>query len=552
MSRTTAPESRIRDIALEDIDRSRNHRIPRPGDAERLEALKQSIEACGQLQPVRVYERGDDQKDPKHKELYILGFGARRCAAMELLDKKTIRAVVFPPSTDAEIAQARAVENIHRQDITPLEEVQAVADVLEAIHADPAFTGDPYEEAATRLGCEAVWVKDRDYLHRLTKPVQKFASRSGLPAGHLRELAKVGDPADQMRLACEAAGAPSHAFPSDPKEPKLAEWQRKLQEDYFAEYLDGKVQRWTLSYLKDQVARVQLSLKTIPWQFDQPIQFGATKLRKCAGCPHNSESDRTLFGIDEDAANPQGYCLNASCYNAKCEAVEAAKAQVLKKISGHEDQTPEAIRKVSPDWLKETTVVGYVKRQLEKTANAKSENGKTTTRQPRTVPAGRSLTDHEQALQKFAEAFGAWQQRAYAAVLKGINVDPLFRVNWCVLLGVPAFWEQPRMEVPSVQTYSAEPTTKEPVLPALPAEIEQAIRAAFKGTRNGWIDLLKEYPQINPDQRPGLGMPHPRVLELLAEQVTVKLPPMPEWKPVSPQSTPTAEATAKPAEAIGK
>ena len=285
MSRSNS-ESRIRDIAIADIDRSRNHRIPRPGDAERIEWLKLSIQACGQLlQPVRVYERGEDQKDPKHKQPYILGFGDRRCTAMELLGHTTIRAVVFPPATDAEIAQARAIENLHRQDISPLEEVLAVSDVLEAIKAEPTFTGDPYEEAAARLGCEIVWVKDRDYLHRLTKPVQQFALRSWLPAGHLRELAKLGDPKEQMRLACEAVGAPPHAFPSDPKNQKLEDWQRQLQDIYFAELADGKVQRWPLLHLKHEVGKVQLSLRQIPWEFDQPVEFGAPSCEVCRLSP---------------------------------------------------------------------------------------------------------------------------------------------------------------------------------------------------------------------------------------------------------------------------
>src|ERR1041384_74066 len=116
-------EPRLREIPLEDIDRSRNHRIPKPGDAEKLEGVRKSIEACGQLQPVRVYERGEDQKDKRHKEPYILGFGNRRCKAMEMLGHKTVLAVIYPPASDADIAQARAVENIHREDITPLEEV---------------------------------------------------------------------------------------------------------------------------------------------------------------------------------------------------------------------------------------------------------------------------------------------------------------------------------------------------------------------------------------------------------------------------------------------
>jgi ParB/RepB/Spo0J family partition protein len=297
----------IRDIALDEIDRSRNHRIPMVGDAERIESMNASIQACGQLQPVRVYERGPDQKDDKHDEKYILGFGSRRCAAMELLGRKTVRAIVFTPVSDAEIAQARAVENLHRQDITPLEEVLAVADVLEAIKADEKFTGDPYEEAATRLARPVSWVKDRDYLHRLTKQVQHFALRSGWPAGHLRELAKVGDEVEQLRLACESVGAPSWCFAATEMEAKLADHAHDMQEGYFAELADGKVTRWPLSKLKEEICKVSLSLKVIPWEFDRSVEHGGVKLRKCAGCPHNSETDQTLFGIDENSTNPRGF-----------------------------------------------------------------------------------------------------------------------------------------------------------------------------------------------------------------------------------------------------
>ena len=96
-------EIKLREIALDQIDRTRNHRIPRPGDAQRLTELKKSIEAGGQLQPIRVYQRGKNQEDKKQKEPYILGFGNRRCSAVELLGHKTILAIVFPPATDAEI-----------------------------------------------------------------------------------------------------------------------------------------------------------------------------------------------------------------------------------------------------------------------------------------------------------------------------------------------------------------------------------------------------------------------------------------------------------------
>jgi len=535
----STPESRIREIAIADIDRSANHRLPRIGDAERLEAIKQSIAACGQLQAIRVYERADGQKSKKQKP-YILGFGARRCAAMEALERTTIQAVVFPPATDAEIAQARAVENLHRQDITPLEEVQAVADVLEAIKADTAFTGDPYEEAAARLGCDSTWVKDRDYLHRLSKPVQRFALRSGLPAGHLRELAKLGDPAEQMRLACESIGAPPHAFAASAKDAKVPDWQERLQEEFLTHLADGKVHRWALGQLKEHVARVQLSLRQIPWDFDQPISFGATKLRKCSGCPHNSETDRTLFGIDEDAANPNGFCLNPSCYNAKHAAVDAAKEQVLRKVSSKDDQTPSAIRKLAPAWLKENTVVGYIQRQLEK-AHKEAANAAESSPKP---GHGRVPTELERALEAYGQAFSAWQEKAFKAILKGVNSDPAYRLSWCVLMGVSSIWTHPRVHIPRITAYRLNPVTEEPILPPLPPVVENSIRIAFKGDRGAWLAMMKEEEQFGFGHYGVPDTPHPRVLEVLAEMMELKLTPMPAWK-----SPATEGAKAKPVEA---
>ena len=525
-------ETRIQEIAIADIDRSRNHRIPRVGDGQRLDAIKASIEACGQLQPVRVYERGSDQKDSKHKEPYILGFGARRCKAMELLGRTTIQAIIFPQSSDAQIAQARAVENLHRQDITPLEEVQAVADVLEAIKADPAFTGDPYDEAAARLGCEPTWVRDRDYLHRLTKPVQKFALRTGIPAGHLRELAKVGDPREQMRLACESIGAQAHVFPAE-KEERLEKWQQESQERFFAALDDGKVQRWPLIQLKDQVAKVRLSLRQIPWHFEQPVVFGSTKLRKCAGCPHNSETDRTLFGIDEDAANPQGFCLHPACYNAKYSAVEAVKEQIFKKINSKDDQSPASIRKFSPEWIKEATVVGYVQRQLEK-AKAKG-NGKSAASPEPDVRPPDPRQRHISALQQYSQLVTDWHKTAFATLWKAINREPFHQMSWCLLMGIATFHQQPRLELVDDQ----------PVLPPLPESIEQMIRQAFKCNRSVWTAILKGQRLVDPFELEPLDFIHPRAMELLAEATGAKLEPIPQWQAPVQEPAPAEPAVSQ-------
>ena len=58
---------------------------------------------------------------------------------------------------------------------------------------------------------------------------------------------------------------------------------------------------------------------------------------------------------------------------------------------------------------------------------------------------------------------------------------------------------------------------------------------AFKGTRAAWIELLKDEEQFGFGHFGLPELPHPRVLELLAEMMQVKMPAMPVWKrPASP------------------
>lgn len=528
----------VREIAIKDIDRSRNYRMKESDDAARIEALAESIKVAGQLQDVRVYERGPDQKDAKRKEPYILGFGGRRCEALLLIGMSTVRAVVYPAATDAEIEQARAVENLHRKDISPLEEVQAVANLLDALKRDKAFAGDPYEEAATRLARSVTWVKDRDYLHRLTKPVREFVARAGLPAGHLREIAKVGDPQEQLRLACEAAGAQASPFDAADDDGDNAA-AREARQEYFKKLADGGVQRWTLSRLKQKVELLKRSLKVVPWEYAEPVEHGDVTLRACAGCPHNSETDRTLFGVEAEADNPRGYCLDISCFEAKRAAVEAAKAAVYKKIARRRDQTPTAIKRAAPSWIKDTSVVGHVQRELKKAAeNTEVPKAKTPARDHQ---GGRKLTDHEEAVVKFAEALEKWYRKSFDAVLKGINADPVYRVGWCLLAGTEAYHRQDNWKIPYIDRHANEPCTDDPTLPPLPNKIAQAIELAMKGTRAAWIELAGWNKQGDPDYREQVGPIHTDALLLLAERVGVKLSKTPEWKaPVPADATESA------------
>jgi ParB/RepB/Spo0J family partition protein len=527
----------IRDVRIDQIDRSRNHRLKQDGDGDRIESLKQSIAACGQLQPVRVYERGEHQQSERHSEPYILGFGARRCAAMLALGHETIRAVVYPPASDAEIEQARAVENLHRQDISPLEEVQAVDAVLSKLKEDASFTGDPYEEAATRLAKSVAWVKDRDYLFRLSPAVQKFAMKTSIPAGHLRELAKVGDDREQMRLACESVGAPPWYFVPREGQKQLDEHIQQLQTDWLATMQQGKMTRVPLTKLKADVAKVMLSLKVIPWEYARPIELGEVKLRRCAGCPHNSETDRTLFEIEADEKNPRGFCLNRSCYEQKHELAQQAKEATLKKIARRTVQTPEAIRKAAPTWMKESSVVGFVKRQLEK---AKSPEGEVVKKPRRDPYAPRELTVYEKHLQQFGAKVDQWQGDVFERILDAVNTDTRFKIAWTLLMAVPEFSEHAGWDIPKPSVYGTV-TTEEPTLATFDAAVGEAIDVMFSGSRQQIAELMGRVTIIDPSEWRAFHIPHPDALAKLARHLKLDIGEPPVWALPEGVEKPTGE-----------
>jgi len=93
--------------------------IDRPVDVARLEVqsteienLADSIRERGLLQPIKVARKG---------ERYTIIFGERRFLACKMLERKTISATVVDAS-DEEIAIDRAIENIQRVNLTPVEE----------------------------------------------------------------------------------------------------------------------------------------------------------------------------------------------------------------------------------------------------------------------------------------------------------------------------------------------------------------------------------------------------------------------------------------------
>ncbi len=81
-------------------------------DGDELKELSEAIRERGLLQPIGVTPRGDR---------FMIVFGDRRYLAHELLGEKKIMCRV-QQADDSQVAIDRAVENIHRVNLTPFEE----------------------------------------------------------------------------------------------------------------------------------------------------------------------------------------------------------------------------------------------------------------------------------------------------------------------------------------------------------------------------------------------------------------------------------------------
>jgi ParB family chromosome partitioning protein len=166
-----------------------NPRQPRSTfDDEPLEALAVSIREVGILQPIVV------RKSANGFELIA---GERRLRAAKLAGLATIPAVVRE-SDDADSLREALIENIHREDLNPVELAEAFRELLEEL-------GLKQETLAERLGVSRSHIANTIRLLALPTEVQQLLAERRLQAGHGRALLSLGDAEAQRSLALRAA-----------------------------------------------------------------------------------------------------------------------------------------------------------------------------------------------------------------------------------------------------------------------------------------------------------------------------------------------------------
>ncbi|WP_242882925.1 ParB/RepB/Spo0J family partition protein [Actinomadura litoris] len=165
-----------------------NPRQPREHfDEQALEELAESIGIVGLLQPI-VVRRADLEKYD-----YELIMGERRLRASEMAGLDVIPAIVRDTG-DNDLLRDALMENLHRQQLNPLEEAAAYQQLLQDF-------GATHDQLASRIGRSRPHITNTLRLLNLPPAVQRRVAAGVLSAGHARALLSLDSIEAQEHLA---------------------------------------------------------------------------------------------------------------------------------------------------------------------------------------------------------------------------------------------------------------------------------------------------------------------------------------------------------------
>jgi len=304
--------------------------VPTPDNKRRLDEqspafleLVESVRAQGVLVPVHVRPHPDKRRKGK----FDLRAGMRRHRAATLAGLAEIPCILHPDMDDRSAYELTLMENWAREDLTPLEESETVAGLLEIYNGDRAAV-------ASRLGKSPRWVALRCRLRALSPKWREELAKAEdywdplatATAGHLELIARFDAPTQDEILETMRTYVDSGA--------SIADWQGVLDEEY----------------LRRIVAA--------PWDAADATLVEAAGA--CTECPKRSSCQGLLFHETEDAPAEEDRCLDKACWERKRAAWLQAQAERLK--NEHPDLayvTPQFTRSSAPAPLREETLTGY-------------------------------------------------------------------------------------------------------------------------------------------------------------------------------------------------
>ena len=180
----TLADEKVVELSLDDI-RSNPYQPRKIFDETSLKELALSIANQGVFQPIIV------------RQSKIAGYeiiaGERRFRASKMAHKQTIPAIVREISEE-EMMEIAVLENLQRQDLTPLEEAQAYNMLMENLNLTQA-------QVSEKLGKSRPYIGNYLRLLSLPKDVKEMLQAGELSMGQARTLLSLKDKAKISNLA---------------------------------------------------------------------------------------------------------------------------------------------------------------------------------------------------------------------------------------------------------------------------------------------------------------------------------------------------------------
>ncbi len=189
LTRSQSKES-IKELSIEFLKPGK-YQPRRNFDEDQLKTLAESIEKQGLIQPIVVRKVSSDSKGNDRYEILA---GERRWRASQLAQLKTVP-VVIKEMTDQVALAVSLIENIQREDLSPIEEAEAIERFVSEFNLTHA-------EIAEIVGRSRSAVSNSLRLLELCEGVKQLLLEKKIDMGHARALIGLSD-TDQINIASQ-------------------------------------------------------------------------------------------------------------------------------------------------------------------------------------------------------------------------------------------------------------------------------------------------------------------------------------------------------------
>ncbi len=207
-------------------DMEPNRQQPRKAFAEEaIAALADSIRQYGMLQPILVRPS---------QGTYQIVAGERRWRAARMLGLDEVP-VIIKEISDGEAMEIALIENLQRENLTPMEEANGYRQLMEQY-------GMTQEAVAKTVGRSRSAVANALRLLQLPEEIQMLLESGAISAGHGKALLAIANPEKQLEAAKRAANgtltvraiekmavSPDVEPPADPADQKIDSYFKEME-----------------------------------------------------------------------------------------------------------------------------------------------------------------------------------------------------------------------------------------------------------------------------------------------------------------------------------